>query len=226
MNSPTSKLMILIVSTVLSLTAFGTGVYAMGNGSENTALASPQATAPIYREAAVPLTPEGNLTLVDDIQQTDDSEKQFVTLKTKAGNTFYLVIDRTGKQENVYFMNLVDEADLMALVDKDTLDDTPLTGGSVLPEPRPDPATLTEAEATSDAEAPERKSFNMLPMMILLVLAFSGGALWFFKFRSSKSSVKGRTDLDTYNFNDDDEDDYVADDEDGIDPKDLERDPE
>ena len=72
-------------------------------------------------------TPDGNLTLIDDILQiespaTEDSElqeKQFITLQSKAGNYFYLVIDRTGDTENVYFMNLIDEADLMALIESD-----------------------------------------------------------------------------------------------------------
>ena len=70
-------------------------------------------------------TPDGNLTLIDDFLQietpaTEDSEqieKQFITVQSKAGNTFYIVIDRNGETENVYFMNLVDEADLMALIE-------------------------------------------------------------------------------------------------------------
>ena len=42
------------------------------------------------------LTPEGNLTLVDDYHTdySDGSGQQFITLVTKAGNTFYLIIDR------------------------------------------------------------------------------------------------------------------------------------
>ena len=40
---------------------------------------------------------------------------QFVTVESKNGNTFYLVIDHaTG---DVYFLNLVDEADLLALLE-------------------------------------------------------------------------------------------------------------
>ena len=59
------------------------------------------------------LTPEGNLTLVDDYHTSysDGSGQQFITLVSKSGNTFYLVIDRNDKGENtVHFMNLVDES--------------------------------------------------------------------------------------------------------------------
>ena len=68
------------------------------------------------------LTPEGNLTLVDDYHTSysDGSGQQFITLVSKSGNTFYLVIDRNAKGENtVHFMNLVDEADLLTLMEEE-----------------------------------------------------------------------------------------------------------
>ena len=40
------------------------------------------------------LTPDGNLSLVDDIGNGAQAGKQFITLTTKAGNVFYLIIDR------------------------------------------------------------------------------------------------------------------------------------
>ena len=71
------------------------------------------------------LTPEGNLTLVDDYHTSysDGSGQQFITLVSKSGNTFYLVIDRNNKGENtVHFMNLVDESDLLSLMEEDAAD--------------------------------------------------------------------------------------------------------
>ena len=44
------------------------------------------------KESSAALTPEGNMTLVDDIGEKEDkSSQQFITLVTKAGNTFYLI---------------------------------------------------------------------------------------------------------------------------------------
>lgn len=68
------------------------------------------------------LTPEGNLSLVDDYHTSysDGSRQQFITLVSKSGATFYLVIDRNAKgQQTVHFMNLVDEADLLTLMEEE-----------------------------------------------------------------------------------------------------------
>ena len=76
-------------------------------------------------EEAGALTPEGNLTLVDDYHTdySDGSGQQFITLVSKSGATFYLVIDRNAKgQQTVHFMNLVDEADLLALMEEEDAD--------------------------------------------------------------------------------------------------------
>ena len=79
----------------------------------------------ITDETSGALTPEGNLTLVDDYHTnySDGSGQQFITLVSKSGATFYLVIDRNSKgAQTVHFMNLVDEADLLALMEEEDAD--------------------------------------------------------------------------------------------------------
>ena len=95
-------------------------------------------------ETSGALTPEGNLTLVDDYHTSysDGSGQQFITLVSKSGATFYLVIDRNAKgQQTVHFMNLVDEADLLALMEEEDAD-----------------AYTAEKEAAAQAEQDRLKS--------------------------------------------------------------------
>lgn len=70
-----------------------------------------------------PITPDGNLTLVDDFSGEETEAKQFITLVTKDGNYFYLVIDRDDEgKETVHFLNQVDEADLLALMEDEEVE--------------------------------------------------------------------------------------------------------
>ena len=54
-----------------------------------------------------------------DTATGEDGDKQFYTITTEAGNVFYLIIDGKRDSNNVYFLNGVTEADLMALAEKD-----------------------------------------------------------------------------------------------------------
>lgn len=149
------------------------------------ALPTPE-TMPKPTPAPLPFTPDGNLTLVDDISGEQATEKQFITVVTKSGNYFYLVIDRVGDKENVYFLNLVDEADLLAI-----LEDSKEPAASPAPtEPAPD-ASATSAPPSPGAADGESKPTNTsgLIMGLVLIAAIGGVAFFYFKVLKPKQSA-------------------------------------
>lgn len=164
----------------------------------NTDTAEPPSTA---------LTPDGNLTLVDDYDEAhaDGSGKQFITLVTKAGNTFYLIIDRDDEgEQTVHFLNLVDEADLLALMDEDTAAKYTKPETEVQP-----PAETQEPEDNEDKpdeEKPAPKA-NPLPALLLVLALLGGGGFFaytkFFKGGGKKEQAKPDPDAD---YSEDDED--------------------
>ena len=169
------------------------------------------------------LTPDGNLTLVDDYDEAhaDGSGKQFITLVTKAGNTFYLIIDRDDEgEQTVHFLNLVDEADLLALMDEDT------AAKYTKPEPEVQPPAETqEPEDGDDEDKPDEAKpaakVDPLPVLVLVLALLGGGGFFaytkFFKGGGKKEQAKPDPDAD---YSEDDEDyglpeDAGPDDEDG-----------
>ena len=168
------------------------------------------------------LTPDGNLTLIDDIGTSTKAGKQFITLESKNGNTFYLIIDRDDEgEETVHFLNQVDEADLMALTGEEetpagcsctskcasgavntscpvcAVNMTECVGKETKPEVPTEPTEPT-------AEEPEKKSGVGGILVVLLIVALGGGAAFYiFKQKKAKPQTKGSADLDDYDYGED-----------------------
>jgi len=129
-----------------------------------------------------PLTPDGNLTIVDDYN--DGKGKQFITMVSKNGNYFYLIIDRDDKgEQTVHFLNMVDESDLLALMDEDE------AAKYTEQEETPTPTATPEPEPTVEPEA-EEKSMNPVPFVILLLAVLGGGGFFAYKKYSEKKKAE------------------------------------
>ena len=156
------------------------------------------------------LTPEGNLTLVDDYHTSysDGSGQQFITLVSKSGNTFYLVIDRNAKGENtVHFMNLVDEADLLSLMEKEDADAytaekeaATQTEQDRLKAEEEAKKAAEEAAASGTEQPKENKvtkiASGFLGVVVLIALAAGGGFYAFAKQKQKKQAEKEALDPD------------------------------
>lgn len=173
------------------------------------------------------LTPDGNLTLIDDIGSSSQAGKQFITVESKNGNVFYLIIDRDDDgEETVHFLNQVDEADLMALTEDGETQPAACSctercqAGAVNmdcelcaqdmtacvgPEPEPEETETPEQEET-EPEAEESSGLNPAVLLLVLALVGGGGAFAYFKLVKNKPKTKGNDDLDDYDYGEDSED--------------------
>ena len=103
-----------------SNTGTNTGANGGGNTASGTNGDSPDSQEETESASAIPdgaFTPEGTGTVLDTATG-EDGDKQFYTITSEDGNVFYLIIDGKRDGNNVYFLNGVTEADLMALAEK------------------------------------------------------------------------------------------------------------
>ena len=116
MKNKLKKTMTALCAALILMGGFSVPAYAQGAATEPPAEDATNDSNVIVeeKEETPPLTPKGNATLVDDF----GGNKQLITVTTKGGNYFYILIDRAAEgEQTVHFLNQVDEADLMALTE-------------------------------------------------------------------------------------------------------------
>lgn len=128
---------------------------------------------------ATPFSVPGNGQLVDD--KKDDDTKQFLTIRTKKGNTFFLVLDRSSNTENVYMLSMIDENDLAEFIEEtETGSELGQMAQVVIPETEKIPV---ETEPEPETELLEEPDATNRDAMLLGALALAGvfAAAFFYK---------------------------------------------
>ena len=165
------------------------------------------------RVQGTPFSVPGNGQLVDD--KADDESKQFLTIQTKNGNTFFMVLDRSDNTENVYMLSMIDENDLAEFIGETKEEPKQEQPSVIIPETEK-PSVPDEPETETESKSEEKKSgMNMGVLLAVIVLLAGGiGGYYYFKVlkpRQDEDETDGE-DLEFY-----DGGAYINEDQDGSD---------
>ena len=213
MNKWMKKLTAALCAAVL-MCGMAVTAYA-GGGEEWDGLAPVEALPAETVDPSEGFTEDGNL-VTRDLLYDKATNKQFITVQTSGGNTFYIVIDydkpvdEEGEQYETYFFSVVDEGDLLAAAEAAGVEqavcscpekcaagtvntDCPVCsvnmGKCVGAEPEPEPAPEPEPE-------PEKKSNSGMLLLVLGIALIGGGAGWYFKVYRPKHQQADQTEED------------------------------
>ena len=162
-------------------------------------------------ESAGAFSESGNLSLLDDVGADKAKNLEYMTVQTKSGAVFYLVIDKSADTENVYFLNQVDELDLMAIMDDAQKQEYE---SSLKEEPQEVTETLIEDEPTADEPVDEEPQADLqtnnlaLFGLIGVIAALIIGGYAFMKKKAKKDGADLDEDLEFY-----DDEEYENEDE-------------
>lgn len=153
----------------------------------------------------------GNLSLLDDVGTDEAKELEYMTVQTKSGAVFYLVIDRSADTENVYFLNQVDAADLMAIMDdaeKQEYESSLQEEETEVPETSVEEKPVIEEEPAEE-EKPAVQTNNLALFGVIGVIAVAViGGYAFMKKKAKKEGSDLEEDLEFY-----DDEEYENEDE-------------
>ena len=175
-NKVMKKVLMIMLSATMLIGSASVTAFAQANENAEQAETAEQVIEeqPAEQPATegTPFSTPGNGQLVDD--KENDSSKQFLTVQTKNGNTFYMVIDRSGTSENVYMMSLVDEQDLAEFLDENEETEKKEESAVVLPEitTTPEPETTVQPETEVKQESSGNKMFGSAVLGGGIVLSF------------------------------------------------------
>ena len=217
------RVMAAALCAAVLLCGFSVPAYAYASGGEGEGYGDPTMTeeSPAPEPTIEPgegFSEEGNL-VTRDLLYDEHTNKQFITVQTAGGSTFYIVIDydkpvdEEGEQYETYFLNVVDEADLLAAAEAAGVEQAVCScsekceAGAVNTdcavcsvnmskcvgvEPEP---TETEEPAPEEAE-PETGGNARMLLAVLAVALVGGGAAFYFKVLRPKQQQAGEPEED------------------------------
>ena len=144
-----------------------------------------------------------------DVLYSAATNKQFITLQSKNGSTFYLVIDydkpidEAAEMYETYFLNLVDERDLLALLSDEEKEKLPTPSPEII-YVTPVPTTVPMPTAVPAVPEKAGSSDRMTAVLALGAILLLGGAGAFVLVKYRRNSARHRADND-FMLDDDDE---------------------
>ena len=204
------KLRLLLITLCVSVLMGSMAVTAYAGGGEEWDGLAP--VEPLPAETVDPgegFTEDGNL-VTRDLLYDKATNKQFITVQTSGGNTFYIVIDydkpvdEEAEMYETYFLNLVDERDLLALMSDEEKEAVPTPTPEIIyvtPEPTAGPI-ITPQPTQPPAQSTTDKTTALLALFAIVGIGVVGAVI-FLKGRNQPAARHADSELD---LDDDDED--------------------
>ena len=143
-----------------------------------------------------PFTQHGNM-VTRDVLYSASTNKQFISVQSRAGQTYYMVIDydkpidEANEIYETYFLNLVDDRDLMSVLTDEEIVPTPTPQIIyVTPEPTQVPPPTSAPVETPVQENRKMDFTTMLLLLILIALVAGGLVTWFITLQNKKQAPR------------------------------------